>query len=135
MTSKFKTAAVGVLIAAAVGQGALAHHSAAMFDPAKQQTFTGTVQAFNWVNPHVSVQVMAEANGSSRGALWTLEASSPGVMTRLGWTKRSVNPGDKVTVDFNPLRNGELGGRLLKLVTPDGKSLYWSLDKLPEELR
>ncbi len=135
MTFQFKTFAVGVMAAAAVGQAALAHHSAAMFDPAKQQTVTGTVTAFNWVNPHISVQVMAQASGAGAHGLWTLEASSPGVMTRLGWTKRSVNPGDKVTVDFNPLRDGGPAGRLLKLVTPDGKSLYWSLDKLPEELR
>jgi hypothetical protein len=47
-------------------------------------------------------------------------------MGRSGWTKRSLNPGDRVTVTFSPLRDGGPGGSLRKVQLPDGKTLTWS---------
>ena len=35
-----------------------------------------------------------------------------GVLTRSGWTRHSLNPGDRVSVEFNPLRDGSHGGGL-----------------------
>jgi hypothetical protein len=34
----------------------------------------------------------------------------------LGWTKRSLKPGDRVAIQINPLRDGRHGGSL-KVVT------------------
>ena len=117
--------AAGLTLAAAA-TGAMAHHSGSMFDPSKTETVQGTVRAFNWTNPHVTVEVMAEPEAGKASQLWTLEASSPGVMGRSGWTKRSLNPGDRVTVTFSPLRDGGLGCSLRKVQMPDGKVLTWS---------
>jgi hypothetical protein len=116
--------AVGLALAAATG--AQAHHSGSMFDPSRTETLQGVVRAFNWTNPHVNLEVMAEPEAGKPSQLWTLEASSPGVMGRSGWTKRSLNPGDKVTVTFAPLRDGGLGGALRMVKLPDGKVLSWS---------
>ena len=103
-----------------------------MFDASRTETVSGTVKAFNWTNPHVSVEIITEG-GQLPAGLWTLEASSPGVMTRSGWDKRSFGPGDKITVSFYPLRDGGLGGALRKVVLPNGKTLVWNASNLPSE--
>ncbi len=42
-----------------LGTGAAsAHHSAAMFDPSKEVTLTGTVKEFQWTSPHCWIQVL-----------------------------------------------------------------------------
>src|ERR1700761_9551121 len=87
--------AVGLALAA-VAARADAHHSGSMFDPSKTETVQGVVRAFNWTNPHVNVEVVADPDAGKAQQLWTLEASSPGVMGRSGWTKRSLNPGARV---------------------------------------
>ena len=47
---------------------------------------------------------------------WRIEMTSPGVLTRSGWTKRSFEPGDKITLEFGPLRSGGTAGYFNKAV-------------------
>lgn len=95
-----------------------AHHSFAMFDQTKARTLKGTVKEFRWVNPHVSLFVLAEAPGSAP-EVWAVELTSPGNLTRLGWNRRSFKPGDKVLVEVNPLRDGQRGGGFRKATLVD----------------
>lgn len=105
---------VGAAMAAlALSTPVLAHHSFAMFDPARVVTLNATVKEFRWVNPHVSLFVLADHPGGPP-ELWAVELTSPGNLTRLGWSRKSLNPGDKVIVDINPLRNGDKGGGFRK---------------------
>src|ERR1043166_5364749 len=97
-------------IAAAIPAPADAHHSFAMFDPAKARTLKGTVTEFRWVHPHISLFVLAEGAAGAAPELWAVELTSPGNLTRLGWTRKSLKKGDKVLVEINPLRNGQKGG-------------------------
>jgi hypothetical protein len=102
----------------------LAHHSFAMFDPTRTVTVFGTVKDFQWVNPHVVLWVYATPKDGGTPELWTIELTSPGNLTRVGWSRHSVAPGDKVSVEFAPLRNGSHGGGFRKLTFPDtGKVL------------
>lgn len=87
-----------------------AHHSFAMFDPAHARTLRGTVREFRWVNPHVSLFVLADGANGGPPELWAVELTSPGNLTRLGWTRRSLKAGDRVLVEINPLRDGQRGG-------------------------
>lgn len=98
---------------------ASAHHSFAMFDPAKARTLRGVVREFRWVNPHVSLFVLADAPNGGPPELWAVELTSPGNLTRLGWNRRSLKPGDKVLVEINPLRNGQRGGGFRKATLVD----------------
>ncbi len=41
--------------------------------------------------------------------------TSPGNLSRLGWTKHTLSPGDRVLVELNPLRDGQLGGSFRKM--------------------
>jgi hypothetical protein len=107
-----------VLLAAAlsvIDAPAQAHHSFAMYDSTKLVTVTGTVKEFQWTNPHAILWVYAEPDKGGQGELWSFELStSPGPLSRLGWTKHSLKPGDKVAVDMNPLRDNQHGGSLKK---------------------
>ncbi len=117
--------AVSVLAQGAATPAA-AHHSFAMYDAAKLLTIKGTVKEFQWTNPHAILWLYADpAKGAGAGELWSFELStSPGPLTRLGWTKHSLNPGDKVSVQMNPLRDGEHGGSLKKaILTATGQVL------------
>ncbi len=93
-----------------------AHHSFAMYDQTRQVTLAGTVKTFEWSNPHSVIWVIRGGMGGQAEELWTVELpTSPGNLSRLGWTRHSLNPGDKVAVDVNPLRDGRHGGSLKKV--------------------
>ena len=95
---------------------ARAHHSFAMFDFTKVVTITGSVKEFQWTNPHVVLWVNVEGKDPKKPDVWWLEMTSPGNLTRGGgWSRKALNAGDKVTVELNPLRSGELGGALVKV--------------------
>ena len=103
-----------------------------MFDGSKTITLKGTVKDFQWINPHVLIWVNAEAIGEHQPELWAVELSSPGVLTRNGWTKRSFKPGDKVNIDVSPLRDGKPGGLFRKgTLTETGK--VWTYRLQPQE--
>lgn len=120
-----KAVVAGILIAGLSASAAGAHHSGAMYDTGKLLTLTGTIKAFNWKNPHISIDVVANPSEGVAPGLWSIAGSSPGVMLRSGWSQSTLKPGDKITLEFNPLRDGGRGGNIRKAVTPDGKSLSW----------
>jgi hypothetical protein len=89
-----------------------AHHSFAVYDQTKTETLKGTIKAFQWTNPHTVIWIMVQPEGGGQPQEWTIETTSPGVLTRSGWTRKSLNPGDRVSVEFHPLRDGSHGGGL-----------------------
>ena len=109
------------IIVAAGGMPASAHHSFAMFDLSKTQTLTGTIKEFQWTAPHALIWFIedrkpGDAEDAAGGTLWTIElGTSPGPLSRLGWTKKSIVPGDRVVIEISPLRTGEAGGSFKKL--------------------
>ncbi len=95
-----------------------AHHSTTMFDHAKTMTINGTVVELRWVNPHVSLSVDGKIKDSEDQGVWTMEMTSPGNLVRAGgWTRNAVKTGEKVEVDFSPLRDTSLKGGALKKIT------------------
>jgi hypothetical protein len=121
-----------LMLAAAIGvvAPALAHHSFAMFEPTKTLTLTGTIKTFQWTNPHVIVWVLVQPEGGGAAQEWSLETTSPGVLTRAGWTRQSLKAGDRVTVVFSPLRDGSRGGGLNSVTLLDtGQKLVPSFGK------
>ncbi len=82
-----------------------AHHGASNYDLKKTVTLTGTITSFYWANPHSLVHLDAVgADGVIQH--WTLEMASIHTMTRRGWNKNLLKPGDKVIVDTHPAQNG-----------------------------
>ena len=121
--SKHGTGALAVLAVLAAAAGpALAHHSTAVFDMEKTVEITGTVQDFQWTNPHTWTNVSVE--GADGAAVYGLEGMSPNYLGRNGWTRHTLKPGDKLTFAIHPLKDGRKGGFMVSAKFPDGTVLY-----------
>ena len=119
-SSKTYAAALAVLTGVLAGAApALAHHSFAMFDFSNTVTFNGTVKEFRWTNPHVILLVAETPKAGAAEQVWSMELTSPGNLTRLGWSRRSFKPGDRIALEFNPLRDGKHGGAFKKATLLD----------------
>ena len=101
---------------------ALAHHSFAMFDREKSVTLTGVVKEFEWTNPHVWIHMMVP-DQAGKPVEWSFEMQAIAQDMAGGWRSDSVKPGDKVSIDFHPLKDGTRGGQLMSAVLANGKRL------------
>jgi hypothetical protein len=99
-----------------------AHHGAAGYNMDKEIVMKATVTDWLWANPHCFLKYDTTDDA---GALshWAVEVSNPTDMTKRGWSKRSLKPGDEVTVTVRPAKNGAPVGQLLKVVLPNGQTL------------
>lgn len=110
-----------VAIVAVSPRPALAHHSFAMFDHKHQVKLNGTVEYFQWTNPHVYIRLAAK-DPQGHAKSYTIECANPGLLDRAGWKWNMIKVGDKVTAIIAPLRTGEPGGLLKQITLPDGRS-------------
>ncbi|MBV9772158.1 MAG: hypothetical protein JOZ32_21475 [Bryobacterales bacterium] len=103
-------------------QPAMAHHSGEMFDMTKSIKLTGTIKDFQWTNPHTWtwIDVPNDKGGTDT---WGIEGMSPNFLGRRGWTKHTLQPGDKVTITIAPLKNGQNGGTFLRAILADGREM------------
>jgi hypothetical protein len=99
-----------LVLAAALVVPAYAHHSFAMFDFNNIVTLNATVTEFRWTNPHVVLLVEGSPKPGAPVEVWSMELTSPGNLTRMGWSRKSFKPGDHIELQFNPLRDGKHGG-------------------------
>ena len=107
-----RSVAIALILAGLVSWPAVAHHSFAVYDRTKVLTLKGEVKTFQWTNPHCVIWFLVKPEGGGAVEEWGVETTSPGVLTRSGWTRNSVKPGDQVIVEFSPLRDGSHGGGL-----------------------
>ncbi len=126
--TQLQTSAKAAALALALAAGAMpglgeAHHSFAMFDQSKTVTLKGVVKEFQWSNPHVVIWVYT-APASGPPELWSVELTSPGNLSRQGWSRQSLKAGDKVAVDIAPLRDGEHGGGFRQVVLTDTGQVF-----------
>jgi hypothetical protein len=101
---------------------ALAHHSYAMFDTARTSNVTGTVAKLEWMNPHAFLWVYVPST-TKPGTydLWGFENGSPSVLQGHGWSKDVLKAGEKIVVEYWPLRDGTIGGHCEKVTLADGR--------------
>lgn len=106
---------------------ASAHHSDAGYDQQALVTFQGTVTRFLWRNPHITTYVKTE---DQNGELveWAVETGSTPIMSRSGWTRDMLNPGDVITVRAHPERNPQQKrAMMISIETADGQ--FWIQDE------
>ena len=101
---------------------ALAHHSFAMFDREKAVNITGVVKEYEWTNPHVWIHLMAP-DGLGAPREWSFEMQSVQQDAAAGWRADSVKPGDRVSVEYHPLKDGSRGGQLMSAILANGQRL------------
>jgi hypothetical protein len=97
----------------------LAHHSYAAYDLNQTRTLKGTVETFQWSNPHSTFTLVLEPSGRGEPIKWNIITSSPAVLRRFGWTQNSLKRGDRVSVLCNPMTDGSPAGRLHTVVLLD----------------
>jgi hypothetical protein len=101
---------------------AFAHHSNVAFEVNTVITVTGVVKEFRWANPHTWVALTAD-DGKGGKVEWSIEGRAPGVLLRSGWTRTSIKPGDTVTIDFSPAKDGSKTGLIARVTKADGTIL------------
>jgi hypothetical protein len=99
-----------------------AHHGNASYDYEKTVTLQGTVTQWLWSNPHCLLKFdVKDDNGNVEH--WVTEASSPVDMLRIGWRSDVLKPGDAITIDVMPSKNGVPVGRIRQVTLSDGTVL------------
>src|SRR5271169_5129202 len=101
---------------------AFAHHGAANYDTSKTITVKGVATGFEFVNPHVQIFWDAK-DESGTSQKWQGELTSPNRLTRVGWTKSSIKPGDTITISGNPAKSGSHEIWIQKVVLGSGEEL------------
>ena len=108
----------GLAVAASSVQ---AHHSFAVyFDSSKDVTITGSVTSFRFTNPHGTIALdVTDAQG--RVTHWRAETNAPVVLQRRGWSRDTIKPGQVITIEGWPSRDGKPYMRIRRVVDADGR--------------
>lgn len=130
MLSKSFVPGAALAIAAAIAVPASAHHSYAMFAVDKNIAVEGTVKQFMWTNPHSWIRLeVADATGKQQE--WNVEMGSLTILVNLGWTPKTLQPGDKIKMTIHPMKSGLPGGDFVTLdsgghnkITNDGGTQF-----------
>ena len=119
--------AVALLTLSCLASKSSAHHSAGVFDPDKLVSVTGTVTDFQFVNPHVLVYItVAKEDGTQQP--WGGELTAPNRLSRMTnlpiqWTRDILKPGDRITMEGHPARNGAPAMDVITIINSDGVAL------------
>ena len=111
--------------AALLVSGALvsAHHSfAAEYDSAKPVTLKGVVSRVEWTNPHARFYI--DVKDETGTYTWNLELASPNVLSRNGWTRRTLNIGDEITVQGSLAKDGSKMANARVVTLASGKRVF-----------
>jgi hypothetical protein len=113
---------------------AWAHHGYAAYDETKTLSLKGTVTDYELANPHSTMSFdVKDEHGKVEN--WVAEAGHIRLMQDEGWTRTTLQPGDNVTFFFHPAKNGSHAVDLVKVLLPDGRSLWAhsSHDQVPSD--
>jgi len=103
---------------------AVAHHSfAAEFDAEKPVTLKGSVVKWEMINPHGWITINA-VGPDGKTADWMVETSNPNGLMRLGWTKKSLKPGDEITIEGYLAKDGSHTANAARITLADGTKVF-----------
>lgn len=103
---------------------AWAHHAfAAEFDAKRPVHLEGIVTKVELINPHAWIHVDV-AGPDGKITSWMVEAGSPNVLLRRGFTKTAVAPGTRVVVDGYQSKDGSMRANGRDITLPGGRKLF-----------
>jgi hypothetical protein len=106
----------------AIAGAAFAHHGTANYDTNKTISVKGVVTGFEFVNPHVLIYWEGK-DDSGTTQKWQGELTSPNRLSRVGWTKSSIKPGDTITIGGYPTKSGSHEIWIQKVTLASGEDL------------
>ena len=118
-------AASALFLAVGAAAPVWAHHAfAAEFDSNKPVKFEkATVARVEWINPHSWIHVdVAKADGTKER--WAIEAGTPNVLFRRGFTKEALLPGTVINIDGYQSKDGSRRANGRDLTLPSGQTLF-----------
>lgn len=103
---------------------AAAHHSwTAEYDAKKPVTVKGTVTKVEWTNPHTHFYIDGKDEAGTVTS-WNFEMASVLALERAGWTRKTLQVGDQVTI-------AGFGGKAVttkavasSITSADGRALF-----------
>ena len=102
----------------------LAHHAfSAEFDAKKPVHLEGVVSKLEFINPHAWIHIDVQGP-DGKASSWMIEAGSPNVLLRRGFTKNTVATGTRVVVDGYQAKDGSLRANGRDITLPDGRKLF-----------
>jgi hypothetical protein len=122
MNIKYSAVFAAAVLVFAVSISVFAHHGTAAYDTTQATTVKGTVTDFQFINPHTLILLDVK---DDKGAVehWQVDAQSPNQLTRDGWSKSMLKPGDQISITGYRAKNGSNILRFLKMVMPDGREI------------
>jgi len=63
---------------------------------------------------------------------WIAESENPSTLSRIGWTEKSLKPGDQITLTALPVKSGNPVGRIVEVVLSNGEKLPGRVDPAHE---
>ena len=121
----FVAMAAGVILAGGLIAPLHAHHAfSAEFDAARPIRFEkATVTKMQWTNPHVWIYVdVTQSDGTVED--WAIEAGSPNILYRRGFTKATLLPGTEIVVEGYQSKDRSRRANGRDLTLPDGTKLF-----------
>jgi Family of unknown function (DUF6152) len=107
----------------AASSAAFAHHGTAAYDTSKIVTVKATMTEFRFINPHVQLFFDVK-NDKGEVEKWQAELTAPNKLTRAGWDKHTLKPGDLITASGYVSKNDPHTMWINKLIGPDGEALH-----------
>lgn len=127
--TKSLVAIVAVVFGLSAGVTVFAHHSQSEFDFSQPMETEGTVTELIWKSPHawLHVDVVGE---DGEVVNWGWELPSPTTLMRRGWSRKSLVPGDVVTVMGAPARNHAGIGYARTIHDADGNGVFTGITEV-----
>ena len=106
-----------------------AHHSQSEFDARSTVEVSGTVTELVWKSPHawIYMDVVGEDGAVVN---WGFELPSPTTLMRRGWTRKSLEPGDLISVTGAPARNHPGIGLARTVKDAEGNGMFTGITEV-----
>ena len=125
MRNKLRASFIVVAGLLILSRSLMAHHGTGIsYDlTVAPVTTKATVTEFKWANPHIGIYVdIRDDKGNIEN--WSIEGNSPYNWARLGWNRKTLKPGDEITITFYRSKVASVhAGVIAKAVLADGSEV------------